>query len=184
MFSLWSICMSLRLNASLCFPQGILKSTTGVCWLVFLPSIQTSDQGTELTVMVQSPPLSPPRSAEAFGPLSSSALALGSSPAAATTSCAFLRRGPWAAGGGGGAASAWCVSAGGLGGAACGAGGTGGVAGGATATSGCDVALPDPVVVDPGAGINMAWTFWMAPGSTSTSCRQGLNRFSPLISRR
>ena len=75
--------------------------------------------------------------------------------------------------------SASCVSGGGLGGAACGAGGAGGVGGGATATSGCDDAFPDPVGRHPEAGINMAWTFWMAPGSTSTSCRQGLNRFSP-----
>src|SRR5580704_4383885 len=134
MLSLWSICMSLRLNASLCFPQGILKSTTGVCWLVFLPSIQTSDQGTELTVMVQSPPLSPPRSADAFGPLSSSAPALGPWPSsAATTSCAFLCRATCGAGGGGGATSASWVSGGGLGGAARGAGGVGA---GATATSG------------------------------------------------
>src|SRR4051795_12308477 len=48
--------MSGRLKASLCLPQGSLKSTKGVCFVVFLPSIHTSDQGTELTVMEQSPP--------------------------------------------------------------------------------------------------------------------------------
>src|SRR5512138_2906548 len=57
MLSVWSICMSARLKPSLCLPQGTLKSTTGVCWLVFLPSIQTSDQGIELIVIEQSPPL-------------------------------------------------------------------------------------------------------------------------------
>src|SRR4051812_31872606 len=48
--------MSGRLKASLCLPHGSLKSTKGVCFVVFLPSIHTSDQGTELTVMEQSPP--------------------------------------------------------------------------------------------------------------------------------
>src|SRR5262245_34115983 len=57
--------MSGRLNASLCLPQGTLKSTTGVCLVVFLPSIQTSDQGTELTVIEQSPP--PAESSSATG---------------------------------------------------------------------------------------------------------------------
>src|SRR3954465_4164892 len=104
MDSLWSICMSLRLNASLCLPQGILKSTNGVCWLVFLPSIQTSDQGTELTVIVQSPPRSP------LGPLSSSALAPAlSAPSSRLTSCPRLCRGACGAGGGG-ATTASCVS--------------------------------------------------------------------------
>src|SRR5215831_12341834 len=51
--------MSERLNESLCLPQGSLKSTTGVCCDVFLPSIQTSDQGIELIVIVQSPPPPP-----------------------------------------------------------------------------------------------------------------------------
>src|SRR6185369_12547628 len=114
MVSPWSICMSLRLNASLCLPQGILKSTSGVCWLVFLPSIQTSDQGTELTVIVQSPP---------FEPLSSSALAPPASAplSSALTSCPRLCRGACGAGGGGagggGATTASCVSGFGLGGA-------------------------------------------------------------------
>src|SRR4029079_15498310 len=48
--------MAGRLNASLCLPHGTLKSTTGVCLVVFLPSIQTSDHGTELMVIEQSPP--------------------------------------------------------------------------------------------------------------------------------
>src|SRR5215471_3785546 len=51
--------MSERLNESLCLPQGSLKSTTGVCCDVFLPSIQTSDHGIELTVIEQSPPPAP-----------------------------------------------------------------------------------------------------------------------------
>src|SRR5580692_3043431 len=129
MVSLWSICMSLRLKPSLCLPQGILKSTTGVCWLVFLPSIQTSDQGTELTVMLQSP----------FGPLSSSALAEAPalSPASSSpTSWVLLCRGTCGEDEGGGATCASCVSAGALGGGLGGAVGDGG--GGATATSGCE----------------------------------------------
>src|SRR5689334_15702103 len=48
--------MSGRLKASLCLPQGTLKSTTGVCLVVFFPSIHTSDQGIELIVIEQSPP--------------------------------------------------------------------------------------------------------------------------------
>src|SRR5690349_2621600 len=48
--------MSGRLNASLCLPQGTLKSTTGVCLVVFFPSIHTSDHGIELIVIEQSPP--------------------------------------------------------------------------------------------------------------------------------
>src|SRR3954470_11047734 len=55
--------MSGRLNASLCLPQGTLKSTTGVCLLVFFPSIHTSDHGIELIVIEQSPP--PPESSAA-----------------------------------------------------------------------------------------------------------------------
>src|SRR5215471_17753248 len=57
--------MSERLNASLCLPQGSLKSTTGVCCDVFLPSIQTSDHGIELIVIEQSPP--PPPLSPAVG---------------------------------------------------------------------------------------------------------------------
>src|SRR5450631_3012526 len=159
MFSLWSICMSLRLKASLCLPQGILKSTTGVCWPVFLPSIQTSDQGTELTVMVQSPPRSP------LGLLSSSALAAApapSPPSSSPTSCAFLCRGTCGAEGDGGATSASCVCCDGLGDGLGSVwwGAAGGGGGGATAASGRDGVFPDPVAAaDPEAGINMAWTF-------------------------
>src|SRR3954451_23817842 len=136
--------MSLRLNASLCLPQGILKSTNGVCWLVFLPSIQTSDQGTELTVIVQSPP---------FAPLSSSALAPAPSAASsALTSRPRLCRGVCGAGGGG-ATTASCGSGFGLGGAsAC----AGGGAGGTIAGSGCDAAFPDPGGGEPDAGTNVA----------------------------
>src|SRR3954468_19622381 len=56
--------MSVRLNAILCFPHGTLKSTTGVCLVVFLPSIQTSAHGIELIVIEQSAP-PPPESSEA-----------------------------------------------------------------------------------------------------------------------
>src|SRR4029079_8474526 len=56
--------MSGRSNASLCLPQGTLKSTTGVCLVVFFPSIHTSDHGIELIVIEQSPP-PPPESSDA-----------------------------------------------------------------------------------------------------------------------
>src|SRR3954449_11063655 len=74
--------MSVRLNAILCFPHGTLKSTTGVCLVVFLPSIQTSAHGIELIVIEQSAP-PPPESSVAAAVLrdGAGASSAGASPA-------------------------------------------------------------------------------------------------------
>src|SRR4029078_4254867 len=51
--SLSAICRSGRLKSMRCGPQLISTSTNGVWRPVFLPSIQTSDHGTELTLIRQ-----------------------------------------------------------------------------------------------------------------------------------